>query len=104
MVNGRSRAQNSVLASVSNGAGQVFDGEYASFIHLRSYKGRGRTRSSDGTLVAENVSGLGMATCPCNRRLSLVPPSYRPITEASHNQHLAIFLHDRLCICVAYPD
>jgi hypothetical protein len=35
--------------------------------------------------------------------LSLVPPSYRPITEASHNiEHLAIFL--RFAFCVAYPD
>jgi hypothetical protein len=37
--------------------------------------------------------------------LSLVPPSYRPITEASHNiEHLAIFLTTGFAFCVAYPD
>jgi VanZ family protein len=37
--------------------------------------------------------------------LSLVPPSYRPITEASHNlEHLAIFLATGFAFGVAYPD
>jgi VanZ family protein len=37
--------------------------------------------------------------------LSLVPPSYRPITEASHNiEHLAFFLTTGFAFCVAYPD
>ena len=37
--------------------------------------------------------------------LSLVPPSYRPITEASHNiEHFAIFLATGFAFCVAYPD
>jgi VanZ family protein len=37
--------------------------------------------------------------------LSLVPPFYRPITEASHNvEHLAIFLATGFTFCVAYPD
>ena len=37
--------------------------------------------------------------------LSLVPPFYRPITEASHNvEHLAIFLATGFAFCVAYPD
>lgn len=37
--------------------------------------------------------------------LSLVPPSYRPITEASHNlEHLAIFLTTGFAFAVAYPE
>jgi VanZ family protein len=37
--------------------------------------------------------------------LSLVPPSYRPTTEASHNiEHLAIFLTTGFAFFVAYPD
>ena len=37
--------------------------------------------------------------------LSLVPPSYRPITEASHNlEHLAIFWATGFAFGVAYPD
>jgi VanZ family protein len=37
--------------------------------------------------------------------LSLVPPSHRPITEASHNiEHLAIFLTTGFAFCVAYQD
>ena len=37
--------------------------------------------------------------------LSLVPPSYRPITEVSHNiKHFAIFLTTGFAFCVAYPD
>jgi VanZ family protein len=37
--------------------------------------------------------------------LSLVPPSYRPITEASHNlEHLAIFLTNCFAFAVAYPE
>jgi VanZ family protein len=37
--------------------------------------------------------------------LSLVPPSYRPITEASHNvEHLAIFLATGFAFGVGYPD
>jgi hypothetical protein len=37
--------------------------------------------------------------------LSLVPPSYRPITEASHDlEHLAIFLATGFAFGVAYPD
>ena len=37
--------------------------------------------------------------------LSLVPPSYRPITGASHNcEHLAIFLMTGFAFGLAYPD
>jgi VanZ family protein len=37
--------------------------------------------------------------------LSLVPPSYRPITEASHNlEHLTIFFTTGFAFGVAYPD
>jgi VanZ family protein len=37
--------------------------------------------------------------------LSLVPPSYRPITEASHNvEHLAVFLTTGFAFGVGYPD
>jgi hypothetical protein len=37
--------------------------------------------------------------------LFLVPPSYRPITKASHSlEHLAIFLVTGFAFGVAYPD
>jgi VanZ family protein len=37
--------------------------------------------------------------------LSLVPPSYRPITQASHNiEHLAIFLTTGFAFSIAYPN
>jgi hypothetical protein len=58
---------------------------------------------TQGPLVAENLSGIGMAAVIAITLLTLIPPSYRPTTDAPHSvEHLAIFLLTGLAFGVAY--
>jgi hypothetical protein len=56
-------------------------------------------------VVAETLSGLGVVLAFAIVVLSLVPPSHRPVTDASHYfEHLAIFLATGFAFGMAYPD